>query len=327
MKREIGEFIDAIFEKYKNDPSSWDRGVEEIYEKYPKNIYGRIIKAVLDKKMRKMIKKIGKSRQILSFEIEKNLNTVENENFVLTFFNIINTEFLKYLKLEDLEQFSNNETAKVKIKDAIKVAEDAEKNQYTSWYEMKKWYGKLSAYFLGIEKRIGHINDNKYSRTLVNEARKKIMNKHKEISKREDTTPLDTKFLGDKDCHLYITVGCSLEILEELLGQDLDFNKKDLVYLKGCLTRCRKWYNDFEQYMGDHSKEMDEQYARLELERKDRELKKELGKYYMLIQKSCAMEGIKISEDTRDIWGGYFELLKHMKKRELSEERKWLGVA
>ena len=327
MKREIGIFIDDIFDKYKNDPSSWGRGVEEIYEKYPKKIYGRIIKAVLDKKMRKMIKKIGKSRQRLGFEIEKNLNTVENENFVLTFFNLIKTEFLKYLKLEDLEQFSNNKTAKAKIKDAIKVAEDAEKNQYTSWYDMKKWYGKLSAYFLGIEKRIGHINDNKYSRTLVNEARKKIMNKHKEISKRDDTTPLDTKFLGDKDCHLYITVGCSLEILEELFDENLSFSKENLKYLKGCMTRIRRWYVEFEKYLAEHSVEMDDQYTRLEEEKKDRKLKKELGSYYMIIEKSCELAGINLSYSTREVWGSYFESLKQMKRRELTKERKWLGVA
>jgi hypothetical protein len=327
MKREIGIFIDDIFEKYKNDPSSWDRGVEEIYEKYPKKIYGRIIKAVLDKKMRKMIKKIGKSRQKLGLEVEKNLNTIENENFVLTFFNLIKTEFLKYLKLEDLEQFSNNKTAKEKVKDAISVAEKAEKNQFTSWYGMKEWYKKLSAYFMGIEKRIGHINDNKYNKTLVNEARKKIMAKHKEISRSEDTTPLDTKFLGDKDCHLYVSCGCGILILEELLEKEMSFNKEDMKYLKGCLTRIKRWYNDLEKYIGDMAADMQSQNDRLQQEKKDNALKKELGPFYRLVLASCKMERVNFSESTRDVWGGYFEQLKGMKKREITEERKWLGVA
>jgi hypothetical protein len=135
------------------------------------------------------------------------------------------------------------------------------------------------------------------------------------------------------DNNFYVAI-CKTQKALELTLEDMDADKNFLrkaKYLNSQISTLCKLMKVHIEESSDVIKRMEEitievkESYKVKMEQEG--LKKELGPYYRLVLASCRMEGIKLSDSTRGVWGSYFESLKGMKRRELAEERKWLGVA
>jgi hypothetical protein len=118
-------------------------------------------------------------------------------------------------------------------------------------------------------------------------------------------------------------------ILEDMQG-DKQFLKK-AKYIRSQLGTACQLMRDYLEQNSDELERMSNMHTeikeRMRIKADREKLKEELGPYFNIIDKSCKMAGFELSEATRGEWESYYKSLKQMKKKDLAEERKWLGVA
>lgn len=204
------------------------------------DIIGKIDKAILKRKSKKHEKEARK--------IELEMNTIRDENLCLTFLNLIKAEFLKYMLLDyvDYEIFGDvkNKSLDETLNNGIE-----ESNSFVfdySFVEFGKTYKELRSYMIGIENRIGNINDNKYVDSLTNRVKKVASNKFNDISKNNSQITFTS---SERDERFYTNVGIYLECLDDLLKNKLNFRKEDIRYIKTFMTKVKKLFLKIDEHM------------------------------------------------------------------------------
>jgi hypothetical protein len=128
------------------------------------------------------------------------------------------------------------------------------------------------------------------------------------------------------DHSFYIGINQSKRAID-LVIQDMEADSslmRKARYIRSQINSLLKIMKDYMEASSDHVERMTSITKEIY---ESKALKQELGPFYRLILASCRLEGIKLSESTREVWGGYYNELRKMPQNVLKKEIKWLGVA
>ena len=97
--------------------------------------------------------------------IDRQAHIITANNILLTCTNMLSTEYIRYIKEDDPELLNNTVRSDKRIKQMLN---DEKKLYRIIDIDLKGRYKSIRAYLKGINKRIGHVNDLKDHKTIVN---------------------------------------------------------------------------------------------------------------------------------------------------------------
>ena len=258
-----------------------------------------------EKEAKKKIKENEKANERIYSALKKQSFEIKANNILLTCMNMISTEYIRYTKKNDSELLKNTFNSSKRIK---KMLNDEQKLKRTIEIELESYYKKIRGYLVGVNKKIGYINDFKDHEEILRKTEIEFSLADDFIKKSKKLKIMYDFVLGKELTTYYIHTLYSITIMENIIKK---CNFKDDIkrYIKTTITKIKKTFVEIE-------KEIKEKH---DLKVKEFNFCKE-DKIYLILSEQCKLEGISKENKTNNIWKKYSDELISYSDDQLNDE-------
>ena len=218
---------------------------------------------------------------------------------------MLSTEYIRYIKENDQELLENTVRSDKRIKQMLN---DEKKLYRIIDIDLKERYKSIRAYLKGINKRIGHVNDLKDHKTIVNKTEIEF-NIAENIIKETKKDNMYDFILGKELSTYYIHTMYAATIIENIIDKTT-FKKEIKRYIKGAMTRINKVLLSVESEIKKRHDEVLKEWD---------SLPKQVKVKYLLV-KQCELEGIVSDKAHKSIWGEYEKEISNYNDDQLMNE-------
>lgn len=237
---------------------------------------------------------------------DKQKYEIRIENLILTYFNMIGTEYMRYIGQIEPVIIDNSKFVIGRLK---KMIAQKPKNRSLYSLNLKDIYKPILSYLKGVNDRIGDINDHKENEALINAAELEFFKSEKEKSKLESKGILYEFVIGDEAGMLLVHTGYALLTLDRLIKK-ANFRKDIQIYLKTTITKIKKIYTEIENEIYKINDYYIDNFNYMTRS----------NKISYLLHFNCELAGIKSDKENKIYWHSYFEELKEYSDKELNTD-------
>lgn len=255
------------------------------------------------KKQREDRKKHNDRVKQLTKIYDKQKYDIRVENVILTYFNMLSTEYIRYTGEIDTSIVSNTKYVIARLN---KMIQQKHKNRSLYSLNVKTLYKPVLSYLKGVNERIGDINDFKDNDILIRCAEKEFVESEKDKEKLQHKGILYEFMIGDEAGMLLVHTGYALLTLKRLIKK-ANFKKDIQKYLKTAITKMQKVYNDIEEEIFKMNQYYTDNFQYLT----------KSNQISYLLHFNCELAGIKSDKENKKYWNSYFQELKEMSEKDI----------
>lgn len=232
-------------------------------------------------------------------------NDIEKENLVLTVFNMISTEYIRYTKDTKYTLIEKSSLAIKRINKMLKNEPILDDRIFS--IDLKELYKPVFSYLRGVNERIGYINQNKSHQAITDRLELEFDKVESKLKNKDKINRLYDFILGKELSMYYVHTSYAIEVLDNLLPET---KFKESKYIKTAFTRFKNNFLKVEKLIHEMHQETIVNFEKL-----DRKTK-----ITYILTKQCELENIKSEKKNKHIWKPYLLSLYNLSDEELMEE-------